>query len=166
LDEISDLGSEFLYGPKLAQRFALSTLNFSLIDYNMTAAPNNFGVTDIDECYWQGVTCVNETVTELKYGDFQKSGTIPPELGILTDLTYLDLSKNMLFGSIPEKIYDLTTQLEYVYLYQNQLTGTISDRIGNLTNMTHLHLSHNQLTGSLPLTMRSGNNSDIKPYRK
>ena len=53
------------------------------------------------------------------------TGSIPPEIGCLTNLTLLQLS-------------------------DNQLTGGIPPEIGNLTNLTILALFNNQLTGEIP----------------
>ena len=36
------------------------------------------------------------------------SGSLPPELAYLTGLTHLDLSRNLLVGTIPDALYDLT----------------------------------------------------------
>jgi Leucine-rich repeat (LRR) protein len=55
----------------------------------------------------------------------QLTGSIPPEIGNLTNLTWLDLGNNGLTGSIPPEI-------------------------GNLTNLTHLNLRYNQLNEKIP----------------
>ena len=55
----------------------------------------------------------------------QELGSIPPEIGCLTNLTTL-------------------------YLSSNQLTGEIPPEIGNLTNLMTLKLAHNQLSGLIP----------------
>jgi hypothetical protein len=79
----------------------------------------------------------------------QLTGEIPLEIGNLSNLTYLNLGDNQLTGSIPSEIGNLTN-LTGLWLYSNQLTGTIPPEIGNLTNLTVLGLSENQLTGSIP----------------
>ena len=48
-----------------------------------------------------------------------------------------DLDTNALHGPIPEAMWQLT-QLETLYLKENQLTSTISSRISNLKKLTHL----------------------------
>ena len=48
-----------------------------------------------------------------------------------------ELSNNTLHGPIPETLWQLT-QLEHLYLYNNQLTSTISSSIGNLKKLTDL----------------------------
>jgi len=65
---------------------------------------------------WHGVT-LNETgcVTELRLQGNQLSGTLPPEIGSLTQLSWLWLSGNQLTGSIPPEIGNLPN-LEWMWL--------------------------------------------------
>lgn len=51
-------------------------------------------------------------------------GHIPPDLGLLTDLTYLSLWNNQLSGTIPSSLVALTALTE-LYLNKNQLVGTM-----------------------------------------
>ena len=66
----------------------------------------------------------------------------------------IDLSKNNLFGEIPEKIAQLI-HLGALNLSWNQLTGNIPNNIGSLTNLESLDLSHNHLSGPIPPSMAS-----------
>ena len=77
------------------------------------------------------------------------SGEIPPELGNLTNLTYLILGYNQLTGSIPPEIGNLLS-LTVLWLDHNQLTGSIPSEIGELTNLSSLYLNSNQLSGEIP----------------
>jgi len=77
------------------------------------------------------------------------TGEIPPEIGNLTNLTYLSLNYNQLTGEIPSEIGNLTS-LTTLSLYVNQLTGEIPPEIGQLTNLERLWLNDNQLTGFIP----------------
>jgi hypothetical protein len=88
-------------------------------------------------------------LSELLLYNNQLTGSIPPEIGNLTNLEYLYLGYNQLTGTIPSEIGNLTN-LEYLYLGYNQLTGTIPSEIGNLTNLTFLRLDDNNLTGEIP----------------
>jgi Leucine-rich repeat (LRR) protein len=76
-------------------------------------------------------------------------GNIPPELGNLKNLTGLYLSYNQLSGSIPLELGDLV-QLEYLALAYNGLTGNIPPELGNLSNLTRLDMENNPLSGNIP----------------
>jgi internalin A len=77
--------------------------------------------------------------------DLSRKGVtvLPPEIGQLTNLTYLDLYNNQL-TELPAEIGQLTnlTQLDLSF---NQLTELPAE-IGQLTNLTQLKLSCNRLT--------------------
>ena len=90
-----------------------------------------------------------ESTTNLNLNGQGLTGSIPPEIGCLTNLTDLSLYNTELTGSIPPEIGNLTN-LTGLYLYYNQLTGEIPSWIGNLTNLTYLNLWGNQLTGEIP----------------
>jgi len=98
---------------------------------------------------WFGVVVFEDRVTRLQLFNNQLTGSIPPEIGNLSNLTLLELYENQLTGSIPPEIGNLTN-LRESYLDQNQLTGSIPPEIGNLTILTKLSLHQNQLTGSIP----------------
>ena len=67
---------------------------------------------------WYGVTCTNNKVTGLNLQDNQLTGSIPTEIGNLTNLTNLSLDVNDLTGSIPAEIVYLTN-LENLFLTHN-----------------------------------------------
>ena len=77
------------------------------------------------------------------------SGSIPSEIGNLSNLTSMDLSYNGLTGSIPPEIGNLTNLMD-LHLWENQLTGEIPSEIGNLTNLENFSLGNNNLTGEIP----------------
>ena len=58
---------------------------------------------------WHGVTTDTAgRVTELLFYSNQLSGTIPTQLGQLTNLQYLNLNNNQLSGTIPVELGQLT----------------------------------------------------------
>ena len=103
-----------------------------------------------DDEDWYGVTTDgNGNVTELDLSDNNLRGSIPTELGNLTNLTDLELSYNRLEGGIPAALGSLTN-LEILDLESNRLEGSIPTELGNLTNLTELVLLLNRLEGSIP----------------
>ena len=76
-------------------------------------------------------------------------GTIPAQLGNLTNLLHLRLNGNRLSGEIPAQLGNLTT-LNQLRLHSNQLSGEIPAQLGNLTNLRSLWLSDNWLRGEIP----------------
>ena len=62
---------------------------------------------------------------------------------------FLELYGYNLTGSIPSEIGNLTN-LTSLLLFNNQLTGSIPSEIGNLTNLNYLKLQNNGLTGIIP----------------
>ena len=75
---------------------------------------------------WYDVTLggTPQRVTGLNLSGYGLSGTIPPGLGGLTGLEYLDLGRNGLSGKIPGELGGLTN-LQSLWLQGNQLTGCI-----------------------------------------
>lgn len=77
------------------------------------------------------------------------SGSIPPELGNLSNLRYITLCINGLTGSIPKELGNLDN-LETLWLCKNNLTGGIPKELGNLNRLKLLYLNHNELSGNIP----------------
>eukprot|EP01043_Picozoa_sp_COSAG02_P046803 COSAG02_NODE_4417_length_5382_cov_32.075147_1_plen_582_part_10 len=128
---------------------------------------------------WEGISCDTDgRVTEVDLEDYSNlrfellgrelsrldclsgfrvagtamSGSIPSELGELTDLQRLALYSNpSLSGTIPSVLGQLTN-LQLLYLFSNpSLTGTIPSELGELTNLQDLSLYSNpSLSGTIP----------------
>ena len=99
---------------------------------------------------WYGVsTGTDGSVTSLYLHRNALSGTIPAELGDLTNLQYLNLAWNSLSGTIPAELGDLTN-LEHLDLSANSLSGAIPAVLGDLTNLRDLDLARNSLSGAIP----------------
>ena len=111
-----------------------STSNIVVGDYYLELWGNHYSILNTDSL-------------DLPYNGL--TGSIPPEIGNLTNLISINLYNNYLTGSIPPEIGNLTN-LYSLYLNNNQLTGEIPSEIGNLTNLTKVILGGNQLTGSIP----------------
>tara|TARA_B110000208_G_scaffold114901_1_gene141146 strand:- start:686 stop:1432 length:747 start_codon:yes stop_codon:yes gene_type:complete len=79
----------------------------------------------------------------------QISGTIPDAIDQLTELTEWGLKNNTISGTIPDAFGQLT-KLQFLELYTNEISGTIPDAIGQLTELLSLALSYNQISGTVP----------------
>jgi Leucine-rich repeat (LRR) protein len=143
--------------PQVLQRYALAVLDFSLhTSGGQSSQATSTAVNGLfSECSWTGVGCnADLQVTSLNWANSGLNGQMPAELGVLRNLTHLDLGENQIGGPLPDALYDLT-ELESLYLHQNKLTGIISDRIENLYGLVNLYLSNNQLSGEFPVNLGS-----------
>ncbi|GKV16466.1 hypothetical protein SLEP1_g27106 [Rubroshorea leprosula] len=77
------------------------------------------------------------------------SGSLPRALGNLTQLIFLDLSRNHIIGQIPFSFTNLT-QLQFLYLQDNHLVGPIPDQATFFMDLREIDLSQNFLEGSIP----------------
>ena len=77
------------------------------------------------------------------------TGSIPPELGSLANLSVLSLAGNGLTGPIPPGLGSLA-KLSALSLHGNGLTGPIPPELGSLANLSVLSLAGNGMTGPIP----------------
>ena len=114
---------------------------------------------------WDGITVSGtpQRVTKLDTSGAgltrKLSGTLPKELGSLTNLTTLRLSNNELTGTLPAELGSLSN-LKSLSLWNNKLTGTIPPELGRLASLTLLRLHWNDLTGTIPPQLGNLENLD------
>ncbi|KAK4280112.1 hypothetical protein QN277_011780 [Acacia crassicarpa] len=90
------------------------------------------------------------SLTYLNLSDAGFGGSIPIQFWNLSNLIYLDLGRNYnLEGSIPHQIGKLTN-LQYLDLGDNDFNGSFPHQIGNLSNLHYLDLRGNEFSGSIP----------------
>uniref|UniRef100_A0A6N2MD42 non-specific serine/threonine protein kinase n=1 Tax=Salix viminalis TaxID=40686 RepID=A0A6N2MD42_SALVM len=105
--------------------------------------------SNTSHCTWPEVVCTNNYITQLILDNKNISGTIPPFLSHLKNLTFLNFYNNNIVGKIPVALYNLS-KLEILDLSQNYIVGTIPDGIDRLARLSCLKLDANNLSGDIP----------------
>lgn len=89
------------------------------------------------------------TLTRLDLSHNLLTGSIPPSIEVLGELCALLLQGNQIRGSIPVGIGNLT-KLCFLMLHENDVSGGIPRQIGNMSSLVTLNLSNNHLVGDIP----------------
>ncbi|MBC6473959.1 MAG: hypothetical protein GDA48_15075 [Hormoscilla sp. GM102CHS1] len=111
-------------------------------DFSSETPPD---VSVVDQ--WHGVTVEGSRVTEISLYN-SMSGTLPSELGSLSNLQILNLNANALSGALPSELGSLSN-LQSLYLGGNDLNGTLPPELGSLSNLQRLYLGGNDLNGTV-----------------
>ncbi|CAN1860809.1 Probable LRR receptor-like serine/threonine-protein kinase At1g06840 [Linum perenne] len=112
---------------------------------------------------WTGVSCfyTNPTdgylhVRELQLLNMNLSGSLAPELGLLSGLNILltpvsprDFMWNQLTGNIPKEIGKLSS-LKLLLLNGNKLSGPLPAELGSLSRLNRLQVDENEISGPIP----------------
>lgn len=108
-----------------------------------------------DYCNWYGVTCIwdiekkVQVVTEIVLNKNNLSGTIPDEIGHLSQLEALSLRRNNIVGQIPTELYN-HKMLKELLLSNNKLLGTLSSNLEQMDSLQKIYLDGNNFTGQIP----------------
>ncbi|GJX54182.1 MDIS1-interacting receptor like kinase 2-like protein [Tanacetum coccineum] len=79
-------------------------------------------------------------------------GTLPVSITNLTKLVELDLSGNYFKSSFPSEIVNLKNLL-HLELNHNEFSGLIPSSLGSMVNLTYLDLSWNNFIGPIPSSL-------------
>lgn len=140
--------------PKFLQRWVLAVIYFSTGGDQWILCSANPDATDDcgnilpflgatrflsggSECEWAGISCIDGCVTEIEFEENNLVGTIPTEIGLLTDLAVWGMERGGLSSTIPTEV-GLLTNLIFLDLDFNELTGSLPDELFTLTDLTQL----------------------------
>ncbi|XP_073307918.1 uncharacterized protein [Primulina huaijiensis] len=70
-----------------------------------------------------------------------------------TNLMHLGVGSNILRGSLPDSMYNLSSQIKAIDISDTQIHGKIPFGIGNLVGLTGLLLNGNNLEGHIPFSI-------------
>ncbi len=98
---------------------------------------------------WYGITVTDGHVTRLGMNSNLKGGYLPPQIGDLLWLKYLEVDNGQLEGRVPEEIGNLVN-LEGMTFSKNKFSGPLPASMANLVNMKYLYFSNNPLNSPFP----------------
>ena len=161
---------------RIRQRYALLTLFFqqqqatSTTDVEPSSWKNISGwLDDEEECNWHGITCTPidfgdgsgalMAVTSMNLQQQNISGTLPPDLGLLTSMENFEIYENDLYGTIPDS-FNKWTNLTTFYVFHNKITGTVPFSVGQWSKLQQVSFAFNRMTGTLPSSIARWTNLD------
>ena len=143
--------------PAFIQRYALVVLYFSTTgdEWNMT---ERWLDPDLHECGWSDtINCIEDprdsgldpVVNGLDLTKNNLVGSLPNEIGRLSQLDFLRMSQNRLQGTLPSSLFS-GTNITVVDVHKNMLNGTLPNSIADAVDLMMIDLSQNAMTGPLP----------------
>lgn len=148
----------------LAQRYLLAVFYFSTggdeWEECSRSTTCNAGFSWLDgtkqECLWHGVRCnTNQQVSKILIGNQvplgnNLKGTLPSELGYITNMESFVLIKGLVGGTIPSE-YGKWSKLTTIFIQDHRLNGTIPEELmANAPGMDMFAFGGNLLTGPIP----------------
>jgi len=110
-------------------------------------------------CTWRGKRSAYEKkgvlkctpgnlVERLALFDNNLQGTLPSEIGLLSELTYLDIGNNDISGRVPSSL-GILRNMTYLTLNGNDFRDRLPSSLEGLTKLEVLDLSNNEIDGPL-----------------
>ncbi|XP_013600875.1 PREDICTED: receptor-like protein kinase 5 [Brassica oleracea var. oleracea] len=150
---------------------------------------SSWSENDVTPCHWRGITCdATSAVFSVNLSSFMLVGPFPsilcrlPSLSFLSlynnsingslsgddfascrNLIHLNLSENLLVGSIPESLPFKLPNLRRFGISGNNLSDTIPASFGEFRKLEKLNLAGNLLSGTIPASL--GNVSTLRELR-
>lgn len=149
LVHVTTMNGEATTEGQILQAYAVAVLALSFGIAVYDTDPKILG----NECQLEGVTCEDDSpsfprVTQIQWPSKGIMGSIPEDIGLLTDLEFLDFSGNYLHGSLPLGFFGLSS-LRQLDLSSNAITGEVPSQIEYLQSLQTLILGDNQFVGEI-----------------
>ena len=135
------------------QRYALATVYYSTNGDDWIDSRG--WLSEEDECDWmstaQNICDESGNIVKLELKENNLVGTLPAELGILSDtLRTINIRNNTVSGAIPSRMVFQLTNLEVLDLSSNKFSGLLTRELFDATSLTRLSLFENNLSSSIP----------------
>lgn len=150
----------------------LYSLAFAFFSYNSSAQCNNTDWNALKALYsstegqfWLNKTNWNQVTSNSPPANCNLGSMYGITLNSSGRVSEVDLSNNLLSGSIPSQFYQMSN-LRKVNLSKSELSGTLSSNFGNLFFLEELNLAENDFTGSIPNSYGNINNLKILDLKK
>jgi Leucine-rich repeat (LRR) protein len=118
-----------------------------------------------EECDWYGVFCDDlGIVQQVDLHGNNMNGGLPGDFWLLNNIKRIELSTNLLSGSLPES---LGTNCPFMLVFSvadNNLGGTLPASIGDWSNLTYFAVQNNAFTGTIPSSVERWSNLQIAYY--
>ena len=114
---------------------------------------------ELSLCGYVGVNCGYTSgnrfgLRGVQLANMGLKGKFPSDLVDCSELISLDLSGNVISGSIPHDINEILPNLEVLELSNNNLSGEIPSSMGDCFNLEVVKLNNNRLSGQIPQQLR------------
>ncbi|KAL7552231.1 hypothetical protein ACHAWF_016542 [Thalassiosira exigua] len=178
---------------RFQQRYVMALFYYAMDGFNWKQSQG--WLTGESECYWFGIDgasegcgggqeggCVPRTVFEGSYDKVCRIGmgrqnflygSIPTEMGLLTEMRWFEIQDDYLIGTIPEELgnwrslhtillggnylhggfpstFGDNELLGTIFIDRNRFNGTFPETLGTLTNLEWLDAEENNFVGGLP----------------
>jgi Leucine-rich repeat (LRR) protein len=158
---------------KIIQRFAVASVYYDLVP-GLPYQYRNW-LNGTDECSWTGITCDDGVnVTSLDFSSLDLNGTISENIGLLSSLVNINVSRNNIDGALPSTlgllsslvVLDISwnvflrepvlqslpnlTNLEFFDASGVRFVETIPFLFASLTNLAHFSISDTLVSGTIP----------------
>ncbi|XP_010269665.1 PREDICTED: probable LRR receptor-like serine/threonine-protein kinase At3g47570 [Nelumbo nucifera] len=97
------------------------------------------------------------SLSHINFGANKLGTTDENDLNFISSLTnctrleMINLGQNLLRGSLPNSLANLSTQIKHLIFQENHIYGSIPSGIGNLINTVYLDMEWNDITGNIPV---------------